>query len=283
MREHDAERHVDGDGLAVEKLLLEQGVHLQFQTEDVTEVDEARERILPQVGRELLKHRLDGEVQHARGHGRAAHLAREVLELIRNELGAVLLEEGHQLGVFDDRHLGNLSGAVGELPLVERRKEAAVEDRHRRRQVRAELVLLAIKIHARLGSDRRVNIAHQRRRHADVRRAPPVDGRGEADDVHTHAAADGDHGVVAAVDAVLVDCLCNLQHHVHVLVLLRGWQHHQPHVHAVRLEVSVDTVAVEREHLLVHHDNPLERARLEVHAHLVALCVPVDEQLGLRV
>ena len=42
---------------------------------------------------------------------------------------------------------------------------------------------------------------------------------------------------------------CNVEHHLHVLVLLGGWEHHQPHVHAMGLEVGVDAIAVEREHL----------------------------------
>ena len=41
--------------------------------EYVTKIDEALERVLPEVGGEFLKHRLDGEVQHAnRGYGATA-------------------------------------------------------------------------------------------------------------------------------------------------------------------------------------------------------------------
>mmetsp|Transcript_90496 Transcript_90496/g.255862 ORF Transcript_90496/g.255862 Transcript_90496/m.255862 type:complete len:280 (+) Transcript_90496:266-1105(+) len=217
------EDHVDRDGLPVEELLIVQHRHLELHREDVPKVDEPLEGVLPQVGRELLEHRLDGEVEHAsRGDGAAGV---SVLELAVDQLLAMVGEQLVQLAVLDQRHLEDLGSTVGELSLVEGAEEGAVEQRERRRQVGAELILVADEVDACLRTDARVNIPHHRRRHADVRRATAVDGGSEADDVHAHASSDGDDGVEAAVDAEVVDGLGDLEHHVHVLVLLVRRQH----------------------------------------------------------
>ena len=73
-----------------------------------------------------------------------------VLELVLDERVAMLAKQLKELGVLDQRHLRNLRSAVRKLAGVERREEGAVEQRERGRDVRADLVLLARKVDARL-------------------------------------------------------------------------------------------------------------------------------------
>ena len=62
---------------------------------------------------------------------------------------------------------------------------------------RADEVLALREVDAGLAADRRVDHAEQRRRHVDDRHAAVPRGGGEPGDVGDHAAADGDHDVVA--------------------------------------------------------------------------------------
>jgi len=188
----------------------------------------------------------------------AVGLAWKLLELGLNELWAVRLEELEKLCVLHDGHLHDLCRAVGELPLVKGRQEAAIENRERRRQVRAELVLLSREIDPRLCTDTCVNVAHERCRHTDVWRSSAIDGSGKANDVHADAAPDGDDRVEAAVEPKLMDSLCDLEDHVHVLVLLCGGQDKRARLHPMRIEVCVDPIAMQRVDRIVNNHNALQ-------------------------
>jgi len=85
---------------------------------------------------------LDCEEENTGRCPRDARSLTIVLELVINQLLAVLTEQMEELGVLHKGHLCNLRRTVGQLPLVEGGEEGAIKYCERGREVRAELVLL---------------------------------------------------------------------------------------------------------------------------------------------
>ena len=92
----------------------------------MAKVDETIQRVLPEVGSELLEHGLDGKLPHARGDGVGLGT---VGELVCIETRAVLLEEGIEFWRLHDGHLRHLRHAVRHLPVLLRREENRIKER----------------------------------------------------------------------------------------------------------------------------------------------------------
>src|SRR5690606_64698 len=179
--------------------------------------------------------------------------AARILERAGDAGSAALLQHRDQARIGDHRELDDLAHAILEMAPGEGAEQAAVEQDPARRLEAAEAILAAVEIDAGLDAYRRIDVAHEGGRYLDVRHAAAVARGGKTDHVGQHAAADGDDGLVAAVDGKAVE----LAQHAHPgfggLAGFSSRKDEEARRDALLREIGLDACAVMPVHALVDH------------------------------
>merc|ERR1712070_414763 len=114
-----------------------QRVHLELLTNNMSEIDQAVERCLPQVWRKLLEHGSDRELKDLRGH-HVGRITCERLETIVHKSGCMLFEKSEETWGLHDGHLRHLCDAGCDSSFIFSLQEGRVQQSGHRRHVRAE-------------------------------------------------------------------------------------------------------------------------------------------------
>src|SRR5574338_362906 len=140
------------------------------------------------------------------------------------------------------------------MPRRKSGQQSPVEEHGARRLEAAQPVLVTVEIHAGLDAYRSVDIAHERRRHLDVRNATPVGGGDEADDVRQNAAANGDDRLIAPMYREGVERPQHLLPRLERLGVLSAGKNLDFCGYSVAVEIISDPNALMAVHALVDDD-----------------------------